>query len=97
MSAASIRTDADKHAFRLAVKDLENLADTALGGTEGLDSASCAPNTKYLAEIGIGAAARGCSQQGWRAEVSLTRGPKASAELDEAEECMRHSGLWPWA
>lgn len=93
----STRTEADEDAFRLAVKDLANLADTALGGTEGLDGASCAPNAKYLAEIAIGAATRGCSQQGWRAEVSKTRGPDASAELDEAEECMRHSGLWPWA
>lgn len=96
MSAVSARAETDERAFRLAVTDLEDLAGTAVGGAEGLDRASCPSNIKYLAEIGIGAAARGCSQQGWRAEVSKTRGPDAGRELAEAEECMRQCGLWPW-
>lgn len=84
----------DEQAFRLAEKDLEDLAGLALGGAEGLDGASCAPNITYLAEVGIGAASRGCSRQGWREEASKTR---ELAEIDEAETCMRKAGLWPWA
>lgn len=94
MSALGTRTETDEHAFRQAVTDL---AVTALGGVEGLDRASCSANITFLAEVGIGAAARGCSSQGWRAEASKARGPDAGAELDAAEECMRRSGLWPWA
>lgn len=91
------RADTDELAFRQAVIDLEDLAATVMGGVEGLDSASCSPNVKYLAEVGMGAAARGCSREGWRSEVCKTRGAVAARELDEAEQCMRQSGLWPWA
>ena len=89
--------EADAQAFRLAVKALEDLADSAFGGAEALDGAACAPHVKYLAKVGIGAAARGCSREGWRAEVSKAKGADASAALDEAEKCMREAGLWPWA
>ncbi len=91
-----IHAETDEQAFRLAVKGLEDLADGAFGGAEALDGAACGPHVKYLAKVGIGAAARGCSQQGWRTEVSKAKGSDASAELDEAEKCMRESGLWPW-
>lgn len=87
----------DEQAFALAIAALADLADDAMGGVEGLDRASCSPNIKYLAQIGMGAAARGCSQEGWRAQVALTQGLDATRELDQAEECMRLSGLWPWA
>lgn len=87
----------DEHAFAQALVALADLADDALGGVEGLDRASCSPNIKYLARIGMGAAARGCSQDGWRVQVAITQGLDAARELDQAEECMRHSGLWPWA
>lgn len=87
----------DEHAFAQALLALADLAGDVFGGVEGLDRASCSPNIKYLAQIGMGAAARGCSQDGWRAQVAITQGLDAARELDQAEECMRHSGLWPWA
>lgn len=90
-------TDTDEQAFSQALAELQDLANGAMGGVEGLDRASCSPNIKYLAEIGMGAAARGCSREGWRVQVTKTQGLNATRELDEAEECMRHSGLWPWA
>lgn len=93
----STDAEGDERAFRLAVKAVEDLADGAFGGAEALEDAACGPHIKYLAKVGIGAATRGCSQQGWRAEVSKIRGADAGAELDAAEECMRESGLWPWA
>lgn len=89
--------DTDERAFAQALADLQDLANGAMGGVEGLDRASCSPNIKYLAEIGMGAAARGCSQEGWRAQVAITQGLDATRELDQAEACMRASGLWPWA
>jgi hypothetical protein len=92
----STQAATDQQAFRLAVEALEGLADAAFGGAEALDNAACAPHIKYLAKVGIGAATRGCSQQGWRAEVCKTRGPDAAADLDEAEDCMQQYGLWPW-
>ncbi len=96
MRAMGPRTQTDTQAFHEALADLDNLVAKSLGGAEGLDRASCAPNLTYLAQIGIGAAARGCSRDGWRTEVSKIDGPEATAELDEAEQCMRQSGLWPW-
>ena len=92
--AARIQSDAQ--AFEEAVEALDNIAAGAMGGAERLDHASCSPAITYLAEVGIGAAARGCSREGWRTEVAKTQGPEAAKQLDEAEECMRHSGLWPW-
>lgn len=86
----------DAQAFRQAEQDLDDLAGTALGGVEGLDRASCSPAVTYLAQVGIGAAARGCSCDGWRTEVGKIRGEHAAQELDAAERCMRESGLWPW-
>lgn len=92
----STHVDPDERAFRQAVEELEELADSAFGGAEALDGAACAPQIKYLAKVGIGAAARGCSKEGWRTEVCKAWGPDAGAELDEAEQCMRQAGLWPW-
>lgn len=90
------QSEVDQAAVRAAVKDLDGLADSAMGGAEGLDGAACSPTMKYLALVGIGAAARGCSREGWRQEVSQVAGLYTLEELDEAEDCMRHSGLWPW-
>lgn len=83
-------------AVQAAMDDLDNLEVCSYGAAEGLDGAACAPSITYLAKIAIGAAARGCTRDGWRTEVSLARGPGSVHQLDEAEECMRHSGLWPW-
>lgn len=96
MNTVTQQSEADKAAVREAVKDLDGLADSAMGGAEGLEAAACSPTIKYLALIGIGAAARGCSREGWRQEVSQVARLYTLDELDEAEECMRHSGLWPW-
>ncbi len=91
------QSDIDERAFNDAVRNLGNIADIAMGGPEGLDHAACSPDVKYLAEVGIGAAARGSSRDGWRTEVAKTLDPEEAApRLEEAEECMRHSGLWPW-
>lgn len=84
-------------AVQAAMEDLDNLEDGSFGGAEGLDGAACSPAITRLAKIAIGAAARGCTREGWRTEVGLTGGPDCVNQLDEAEECMRHSGLWPWA
>lgn len=92
----SAHAEADERAFREAAAELELLAANCCGGAEGLDRASCSPAVVYLAQVGMGAAARGCSAQGWRAEVAKGRGPEGAQPLDEAEECMRRSGLWPW-
>ncbi len=92
----SYQSDTDEMAVQVATRDLEGLADSAEGGVEGLDRAACSPKVKYLALTGIGAAARGCSREGWREEVCHIARLYSLAELNEAEECMRHSGLWPW-
>lgn len=88
--------ETDERAFREAAAELDALAASSVGGAEGLDRASCSPAVVYLAQVGMGAAARGCSAQGWRAEVAKSRGPEGARQLDEAEDCMRSSGLWPW-
>lgn len=89
-------TNTDEKAFREAVAELDGLAEKSLGGAEGLDRASCSPAVVYLARVGMGAATRGCSAQGWREEVTKGWGPDADQQLDAAEECMHRSGLWPW-
>jgi hypothetical protein len=81
---------------RAAIEDLTGLAESAMGGVEGLDRAACSPRITYLAQIGIGAAARGCSREGWREEASQIAELYTVEELDQAEWCMRNSGLWPW-
>lgn len=68
------RNETDEKAFQQAVFEFAELAGTALGGAEGLDRASCSANIKFFAEVGIGAAARGFSSQGWRQEATKTRG-----------------------
>lgn len=89
------KTETDARAFRQAVAELDGLANS-VPGLDGLDGASCSPAVMYLAKVGMGAAYRGCSAEGWRTEVANTSGPEADRQLDEAEECMRRSGLWPW-
>lgn len=92
----SAQTNSDEEAFQLAVAELDQLAQNAGGGAEGLDRASCSPEALYLAQVGVGAASRGCSAEGWRTEILKAHGPEILRKIDEAEECMRHAGLWPW-
>lgn len=93
----SKRAMTDAQAVQAAIDDVDGLAVSSCGGAEGLDGAACSPAITYLAKIAIGAAARGCSRDGWRTQVTVARGPECTPQLDEAEECMRHSGLWPWS
>lgn len=92
----SAHSETDQRAFNEAVAELDALADSVGVGVEGLDRASCSSAVVYLAQVGMGAATRGCSAEGWRAEVVKSRGPEGARQIDEAEECMRRSGLWPW-
>lgn len=62
---------------------------------EWLEGASCGPRVKALAVRAAGAAGRGVSADRWRHDL-LAAHPDASALVDEAEECMRGAGLWPW-
>lgn len=86
----------DEEALQAAVAELETIADGAYGGAEGLNGASCYPLITYLAEVAIGAAARGCSADGWRTEVGKSTWPTADRDVADAEQCMRSAGLWPW-
>ncbi len=62
---------------------------------EWLEGASCGPHVKALAVRAADAASRGISATRWRHDL-LAGHPDASALADEAEECMRGAGLWPW-
>lgn len=85
----------DARAFHEAKAELDDLAES-VAAAEIFGGVACAPEMIYLAQVGMGAAIRGCSEEGWRAEVSKIRGPKARQQLDRAEGCMRESGLWLW-
>ncbi len=53
------------------------------------------PRVKALAVRAADAAGRGVSADRWRRDL-LAEHPDVSALVDEAEECMRGAGLWPW-
>lgn len=63
---------------------------------EALDRAACGPHLKHLAVLAEASAAEGVSAAQWRADLLQQAGPDVAAAIDAAEECMRHSGLWPW-
>ncbi len=92
-----VKADAedDARAFHEAAAELDDLAGSA-AAAEIFGGVACPPVPIYLAQVGMSAAIRGCSAEGWRAEVSKIRGPEAAEQLDQAEACMRESGLWPW-
>ena len=92
----STHAETDERAFRQAVAELDALAESVGEGAEGLDRASCSPAVVHLAQVGMGAAARGCTAEGWRTEILKAREPEATRQVAEAEDCMRKSGLWPW-
>lgn len=63
---------------------------------EWLENASCAPAVKHLAHLAMFTADEGGNEAAWRDWVR-TNVPEASETLlNEAEECMRSAGLWPW-
>ena len=68
-------------------------SDPALA--EWLEGASCDPHVKALAGRAADAAGQGVSAARWRRDL-LAEHPDAAALVDEAEECMRGAGLWPW-
>jgi len=77
----------------LSWASLPAASDPALA--EWLEGASCGPHVKALAVRAADAAGRGVSADRWRRDL-LAEHPDASALVDEAEECMRGAGLWPW-
>jgi hypothetical protein len=72
---------------------LPETGDPALA--EWLEGASCGPHVKALAVRAADAADRGVSAARWRRDL-LSEHLDAVALVDEAEECMRGAGLWPW-
>lgn len=63
---------------------------------KGLEGAACSPAAKRLAAEAISIASRGGSPEEWRTAAEGERQGQAAALLEEAEECMRTSGIWPW-
>ncbi len=74
--------------------DLSAAGDPVL--TDWLEGASCGAHVKALVVRAVHACGQGVSAAQWRHDL-LAEHPGASALLLEAEECMRGSGLWPWA
>lgn len=72
------------------------LLESPLDDAEGLESASCPPHRKHLAQIAMGSAAEGLSAEQWRSTIVQGLGPDITPLVDEAEACMRSAGLWPW-
>jgi len=66
---------------------------------EGLGQASCGAHAEVLAIEGIAFAKEGGTPKDWRAAVAARHlGHTGWREhLEEAERCMRSSGLWPWS
>jgi hypothetical protein len=63
---------------------------------ESLDRAGCGPRVTNLARLAIGANTEGRSAAEWRSRITDDLGAEVEPFLDQAEECMRVSGLWPW-
>jgi hypothetical protein len=70
--------------------------DDSHNGPEWLEEASCPPGVKELARLASSASVHGMTAEGWRSMIMSEGGPEASPLLDNAETCMRESGLWPW-
>lgn len=66
---------------------------------EGLEQASCGPHAKVLAMEGIAVAGAGGTAEDWRTEIADRHRdhPGWQEHLEEAQRCMRASGLWPWS
>lgn len=80
---------------QLALKHQLDLADPRYGA-EGLDTAVCGAQVKHLAQYAIAAADHGVDAAHWRETIVTEAGPEATRLVDQAEECMREAGIWPW-
>lgn len=83
-------------ANRTARPRLDFSATDGVTLVERLEEASCGPRVKALMVDAVHASERGIDPLGWREEVLARYGAEVHTLLDEAEECMRESGLWPW-
>lgn len=63
---------------------------------EALDRAGCGVRVTDLARLAIAVSAESRSAEYWRTWISEALGPESRPHLEEAEACMRASGLWPW-
>jgi hypothetical protein len=63
---------------------------------ERLEEASCGPRVKALMVDAVHARDRGIGPAQWHVEILARYGAGVATLLDEAEECMQSSGLWPW-
>lgn len=62
---------------------------------EGIDYVDCAGQVLELARCAIRAAELGEGEDAWRRLVTSLAIPPRTVVA--SEECMRESGLWPWA
>lgn len=63
---------------------------------EWLEAAACGPAVKHLAHLAMQTAAAHGSEAEWRQWIRM-RVPEVTDRLiNEAEECVRRAGLWPW-
>jgi hypothetical protein len=61
---------------------------------EGFDYTCCVPRALTLAGLAVALASDGVGSDTWRADA-VAHGVEPAA-LDQAESCMRTSGIWPW-
>ena len=78
------------------VHNHHELLENPLDDVEGLAGSSCPPHRRHLAQIAMGCAAEGLSARQWRTSIEEGLGPEMTPLVDEAEQCMRTAGLWPW-
>jgi hypothetical protein len=63
---------------------------------EWLEGAACGPAAKHLAHLALHTAEAGGTEDDWRAWVHKHVPEVSEPLLDEAADCMRTAGLWPW-
>ena len=63
---------------------------------EGIENASCGPAVKHLAHLAMHTAAANGTEAAWREWVHANVPEVSDKLIDDAEECMRWAGLWPW-
>lgn len=63
---------------------------------EWLEGAACGPAVKHLAHLAMHTADAHGTEAAWRQWVHANAPEVSNKLIDEAEECMRGAGLWPW-